>query len=101
MITELKLDKQMETLAKLDAFLMLTDHTNRFMNNLSWRLINPEKSETGRVSQAVLDEIVHLCSCYDVHLGGFPTIRHNEARYLLLFPDRSVQESCSGANIMS
>ena len=51
------------TLAKKDAFITLNNHKTNFENNPKCHLINPAKSELGRVSKTFLDKIntkVHL-----------------------------------------
>ena len=54
----LKLDDRMESLARSEAFLTLKDHKENFDNHLLCRLINPAKSEMGRVSKKLLEDIV-------------------------------------------
>ena len=41
-----------------NAFITLKDHKDNFTRNLPCRLINPSKSEMGRVAKAYLDKIV-------------------------------------------
>ena len=48
---------RLDTMAKAEAFITLKDHKDNFQNNLSCRLINPAKSEMGRVSKCILDRI--------------------------------------------
>lgn len=54
----LALDDRMEVIAETDAFITLKDHKERFANDLPCRLINPAKPDMGRVSKAILDDIV-------------------------------------------
>ena len=49
----------MNCLARKEAFITLKDHKENFSNALPCRLINPAKSEMGRVSKAVLDRVLH------------------------------------------
>ena len=55
--SDLDLDDRMETMAKREAFITLKDHKDNFANNTTCRLINPTKSEMGRVSKKILDRI--------------------------------------------
>ena len=48
----------MESLAKSEAFLILKVHKENFHSHLPCRLINPAKSEMGRVSKRMLENIV-------------------------------------------
>nr|XP_054750112.1 uncharacterized protein LOC129255808 [Lytechinus pictus] len=54
---DLKIDERMETMAQKQAFITLKDHKDNFENTLPCRLINPAKSETGRISKSILDNI--------------------------------------------
>ena len=54
----LELSDRMNCLARKEAFITLKDHKENFTNALPCRLINPAKSEMGRVSKAVLDRIL-------------------------------------------
>ena len=54
----LELDNRMEQYAERNAFITLKDHKDNFTRNLPCRLINPSKSEMGRVAKACLDKIV-------------------------------------------
>ena len=42
---------------KREAFIFLKDHKENFENNPKCRLINPAKSESGKLSKIILDEI--------------------------------------------
>ena len=53
----LKLDNRIETLARKNAFISLKDHKDNFHNNPTCRLINPSKSEIGKLSKQILDTI--------------------------------------------
>ena len=44
-------------MAENEAFITLKDHKDNFDSNLKCRLINPAKSELGRVSKVILDSI--------------------------------------------
>lgn len=54
---ELELSDRIETMAKRDAFITLKDHKPNFNNAPTCRLINPTKSEIGRVSKEILQSI--------------------------------------------
>ena len=53
----LALENRMEAMAPKQAFITLKDHKPNFQNNPSYRLINPAKSELGKVSKQILDRI--------------------------------------------
>ena len=55
--TKLGIDDRMETTARKDAFITLKDHKPTFANKPTCRLINPTKSEIGKVSKKILDRI--------------------------------------------
>ena len=55
---ELDLSDRVETMAKRDAFITLKDHKPNFNNAPTCRLINPTKSEIGRISKEILQKIV-------------------------------------------
>jgi hypothetical protein len=54
---ELSIDNRIETMAKREAFVTAKDHKENFEDNPKFRLINPAKSELGKVSKIILDEI--------------------------------------------
>ena len=54
---ELDIDDRMDMLARKQAFITLKDHKDDFRKSLPCRLINPAKSEMGRVSKQILDNI--------------------------------------------
>ena len=53
----LKIDDRVESLAPKESFITLKDHKDNFQNNPTCRLINPTKSELGKVSKQILDKI--------------------------------------------
>ena len=53
----LKIDDRVETLAPIESLITLKDHKDNFQNNPTCRLINPTKSELGKVSKQILDKI--------------------------------------------
>ena len=50
-------EKRTEKIAKQQAFIALKDHKDNFANHPTCRLINPAKSELGKVSKQILDNI--------------------------------------------
>ena len=54
---KLQLDGRINTTAKREAFITLKDHKPNFANNPTCRLINPAKSEIGKISKQLLDRI--------------------------------------------
>jgi hypothetical protein len=57
-ITEtLDIDDRVKVTAKREAFITLKDHKPNFNNNPTCRLINPAKSEIGKISKKILDNI--------------------------------------------
>ena len=54
---DLGIDERIECLAKNTAFITLKDHKENFENNPKCRLINPAKSELGKVSKTILQKI--------------------------------------------
>ena len=54
---KLHLDDRINTTAKREAFITLKDHKPNFANNPTCRLINPAKSEIGKISKQLLDRI--------------------------------------------
>lgn len=55
--TNLGLADRINTTAKRDAYITLKDHKANFTNNPSCRLINPTRSEIGKISKQLLDRI--------------------------------------------
>ena len=55
--TKLGIDDRVDTAANKDAFITLKDHKPNFANKPTCRLINPTKSEIGKISKVTLDRI--------------------------------------------
>ena len=55
--TKLGIDDRVDATAEIDAFITLKDHKPNFANKPTCRLINPTKSEIGKVSKRILDRI--------------------------------------------
>ena len=56
---QLYIDWRVDRQACEDALLTVKDHKDDFPNKISYRLINPAKSEIGRVSKIILQRINH------------------------------------------
>ena len=54
---KLNIDHKINSLAERPAFITIKDHQLNFKTNPSYRLINPTKSEIGRISKHILDKI--------------------------------------------
>ena len=54
---DLKLEGRMECYAKKEAFVTFKDHKDNFLNHPKCRLINPAKSEIGKISKRILENI--------------------------------------------
>ena len=54
---KLKIDDRVECLAEKTAFITLKDHKEDFKNNPKCRLINPAKTQIGKISKSILDSI--------------------------------------------
>ena len=54
---ELQLDSRMEKLQTSEAYITVKDHKENFNVNPTFRLINPSKTDVGRVSKQLLDNI--------------------------------------------
>ena len=54
---KIQLSDRIECLAKTPAFITLKDHKDNFQSSLHCRLINPSKSELGKVSKSILENI--------------------------------------------
>ena len=55
--TKLGIDDRVDTTANKNAFITLKDHKPNFDNKPTCRLINPTKSEIGKISKEILDRI--------------------------------------------
>ena len=54
---QLKLDDRIEQTTEQKAFITLKDHKPNFPNNIKCRLINPAKSNLGKISKQILQKI--------------------------------------------
>ncbi len=53
----LSLEKRIECLQEKEAYITIKDHKENFPNKISCRLINPTKSDIGKLSKQILDRI--------------------------------------------
>ena len=56
---KLNIDDRNERIQETEAYITIEDHKKDFPNNPSFRLINPSKSDIGRISKKILDKINH------------------------------------------
>ena len=54
---KLKIDDRVEKIQETEAFLTIKDHNEGFPHRLSFHLINPPKSDIGKISKSLLDTI--------------------------------------------
>ena len=54
---KLEIDDRVEKIKEIEAFLTIKDHKEDFPHSLSFRLINPSKSDIGKTSKSLLDTI--------------------------------------------
>ena len=65
---KLDIDDRVECIAEENAFITIKDHKPNFQNNTKCRLINPAKSQIGKISKQILDSINTAIRC-DPDLG--------------------------------
>ena len=58
MAEKLDLDDRIYSLQSKEAFITLKDHKDNFANNTKCRLLNPAKSDLGKVSKQILARVV-------------------------------------------
>ena len=54
---KLKINNRVQCIARNEAFVTIKDHQPNFPNNVACRLLNPCKSEMGKVSKVYLENI--------------------------------------------
>ena len=54
---KLEIDERVEKMQETEAFLTIKDHKEGFPHTLSFRLINPSKSDIGKISKSLLHSI--------------------------------------------
>ena len=52
---QLKLESRVEVIGKQEAFLTVKDHKQDFPNKIECRLINPCKTQIGRIFEQIID----------------------------------------------
>ena len=57
---KLDIANRMDVMARRKSFITSKDHKENFENSLPCRLINPAKSEMGRISKQILDDILYM-----------------------------------------
>ena len=57
---KLELDDRIYSMSKRQSYITLKDHKESFPNNVKCRLINPSKSEIGKVSKRILSKVVQI-----------------------------------------
>ena len=72
--TKMKLSDRIEKLAETPVYVTLKDHKDNFRSNASCRLIKSSKSEIGKVSKILLENITKTC-CPNLNTinGKIPT----------------------------
>ena len=56
---KMHLDYKMEVFQKKESFVTLKDHKENFENNSKCRLINPSKTDIGKIAKQILQSYVH------------------------------------------
>ena len=54
---ELSIDDRVEKMLETEAYITIKDHKEGFPHKLSFRLLNPSKSDIGKISKNILDRI--------------------------------------------
>ncbi len=107
--TKLNIDDRMDTTAKTQAFVTLKDHKDNFNNKPACRLINPSKSELGRVSKKILEKvnrsILENCSLNqwkntDEVIGWFSKINSKSNQTFICFDVREFYPSITKELLM-
>ena len=69
---------------KREAFISLKDHKENFQNNPKCRLINPAKSDSGKISKPILDKLsTKLRSIFERK-----AMEKHAKRYRMVWPHR-------------
>ena len=64
----LSIGNRIECMKKREAFISFKDHKENFENNPKCRLINPAKSDSGKISKLILDKVnTHLRTILNVN----------------------------------
>ncbi len=87
---DLHLEQRMESYANKEAFITLKDHKDNFANHPKCRLINPAKSEMGRVSKIILE-----CINSKVREATGLTQWRNSSEVIKWFEKFSINDNCT------
>ena len=55
--SKLKIDDRVQKLDENEAYVTIKDHKERFPEKISCRLINPSKTDIGKISKQILDRV--------------------------------------------
>ena len=55
---QLSIDDRIEEMYENESYITIKDHKQNFLNKISCRLINPSKSDIGKISKTILDKII-------------------------------------------
>ena len=55
--SKLKIDDRVQKLDENEAYLTIKDHKEGFTDKISSRLVNPSKTDKGRISKQILDRV--------------------------------------------
>ena len=68
---KLSIGNRIECMKKREAFISLKEHKENFENNLKYRLINPAKSDSGKISKLILDKVnTHFRAILNINQWG-------------------------------
>jgi hypothetical protein len=56
-VEKLEIESRVQKVSMVDAFITLKDHKDNFHNNPKVRLLNPTKSEVGKISKKILENV--------------------------------------------
>ena len=93
----LNIDDRVESMAMKEAFITLKDQKENFANRPTCRLINPLKSEVGRISKQILEDInlklVNATKVNPLCSNGISNYLTNETRrlYALMLSNSTLQ----------
>ena len=71
---KLSIDHRSQQMQETEAFITVKDHKEGFPHTLSFRLINPSKSDIGKISKSILDKINKAIVSTTSVNGGIPLI---------------------------
>ena len=71
---KLNIDDRLQQMQETEAFITVKDHKEGFPHTLPFRLINPSKSDIGKISKSILDKINKAIVSTTSVNGGIPLI---------------------------